>query len=141
MTLTYNANWKYDMRLTQFRQVFVYILLLHVKLLGRCIWNNSTSNYFLFSILIFPSSILSIRDKDAKMLTCLAEVALFNHFRYKAKFKKYYEYRISANCFRGNYSVFFGLMYCDLCWHYIKVRKLFKGGNYSRRKLFADYGM
>ena len=23
-------------------------------------------------------------------------------------------------------------MYCDLWWQYIKVRKLFKGGNYSR---------
>ena len=23
-------------------------------------------------------------------------------------------------------------MYCDLCLQYIKVRKLFKGGNYSR---------
>ena len=26
----------------------------------------------------------------------------------------------------------FGLMYCDLCSQYINVRKLFKGGNYSR---------
>ena len=43
-------------------------------------------------------------------------------------------YRISANSFRGNYLFFFefGLMYCDLWLQYIKVRKLFKGGNYSR---------
>ena len=27
----------------------------------------------------------------------------------------------------------FGLMYCDLLSQYIKVRKLFKGGNYSRK--------
>ena len=25
-------------------------------------------------------------------------------------------------------------MYCDLWWQYIKVRKLFKGGNYSREE-------
>ena len=30
----------------------------------------------------------------------------------------------------------FDLMYCDLWWQYIKVWKLFKGGNYSRK-----YGM
>ena len=43
-------------------------------------------------------------------------------------------YRISANSFRGNYS-FLNLClctYCDLWWQYIQVRKLFKGGNYSR---------
>ena len=37
------------------------------------------------------------------------------------------------NSFRGNYSFFeFNLMYCDLWSQYIQVRKLFKGGNYSR---------
>ena len=29
-------------------------------------------------------------------------------------------------------------MYCDLWLQYINVRKLFKGGNYSIRKLFAE---
>ena len=43
-------------------------------------------------------------------------------------------YRISSYSFRGNYS-FLTLalnMYCDLWSQYINVRKLFKGGNYSR---------
>ena len=42
-------------------------------------------------------------------------------------------YRISVNSFRGNYFFFeFNLMYCDLLTQNIQVRKLFKGGNYSR---------
>ena len=47
----------------------------------------------------------------------------------------YFTYRISANIFRGNYS-FLSLALCtvtfDLWSQYIKVWKLFKGGNYSR---------
>ena len=45
-------------------------------------------------------------------------------------------YRISANSFRGHYFFFeFNLMYCDLWWQYIQVRKSFKGGNYSRAEI------
>jgi hypothetical protein len=40
------------------------------------------------------------------------------------------DYRISAKLFFFE----FGLMYCDLWLQYIKVRKLFKGGNYSREE-------
>ena len=43
------------------------------------------------------------------------------------------KYRISANSFRGNYS-FLNLTLCTVTFglQYIQVRKLFKGGNYSR---------
>ena len=43
-------------------------------------------------------------------------------------------YRIFVNSFRGNYS-FLNLALCTVTkgHRYIKVRKLFKGGNYSRK--------
>ena len=48
--------------------------------------------------------------------------------------RNYSKYRISANSFRGNYSFLnLTLCTCDLWTQYIQVRKLFKGGNYSRK--------
>ena len=50
------------------------------------------------------------------------------------------EYIPPLNSFRGFQKAYEGeilmLMYCDLWTQYIQVRKLFKGGNYSRK-----YGM
>jgi hypothetical protein len=51
---------------------------------------------------------------------------------YPVKMGEILAYRISANSFRGFFFEF-GLMYCDLWLQYIQVRKLFKGGNYSRK--------
>ena len=52
-------------------------------------------------------------------------------------FGKLNEYRISANSFHGNYLFFFELLkLCneDLNSFLTRVRKLFKGGNYSREE-------
>ena len=43
-------------------------------------------------------------------------------------------YLISSYSFRGNYSS----QYINQRSQYIKVRKLFKGGNYSRGKLYEE---
>ena len=34
------AKSSFDRWITQFQQLFVYVLILYVKMLGHCIWNN-----------------------------------------------------------------------------------------------------
>ena len=59
----------------------------------------------------------------------LSRLLLKSYFFKSVKWKR--EYRISSYSFRGNYS-FLNLTLCTVTLLWPKVRKLFKGWNYSR---------
>ena len=63
---------------------------------------------------------------SSSILTCISKTGSWKEFLCKVDWSQHTVFPRKLFYFE------FGLMYCDLCSQYIKVRKLFKGGNYSR---------
>ena len=119
----------------------LYPMNFQLKVRSKWFWQN-WSLFLSFKIFHCKTGIYRMKVDDGPNPTVYIRswslqeikknVAFFEHSFVLSQFLHNYRYRISSYSFRGNYS------FLDLeiqRSQYINVRKLFKGGNYSRAEI------